>query len=103
MEDNKNYWRTITDDVNGTVHVLTNEQIKLVQKLRRKHYISEYIKNKDYSIDPEINPFPMNNANVPKRRFMPSENERMQIKKIIHAMKMGWIKEKEEKEKIDPV
>lgn len=34
---------------------------------------------------------------------MPSENERKKIKKIIHAIKMGWIKERPPKVKKDPV
>lgn len=45
----------------------------------------------------------MSNAPVSKKKFMPSENERKQIKKIIHAMKMGWIKERPEKIEVDPI
>lgn len=34
----------------------------------------------------------MYNGPVSKKRFLPSENERKKINKIVHAIKMGWMK-----------
>lgn len=82
---------------------MTKEQIELIQKIRRKTYINDYIKNADYSLEPEVNLYAMHNGPVSKKKFMPSENERKKIKKIIHAMKMGWIKIKPPKIDVDPL
>lgn len=92
MEDNKDFWRMIDDQFNNKVHVLTNEQIQLIQKIRQRKLVSDYIKNKDYSVDPEVNIFPMYSGPVSKKKFMPSEYERKRINRIVYAMKMGWMK-----------
>lgn len=36
----------------------------------------------------------MYNGPVSKKKFMPSENERKKINKIIYAIKRGWMKPK---------
>lgn len=103
MEDNKNFWRTIDDHFNNKKHVLTKEQIELIQKIRKRTFISDHIKSASYTVEPEADPFPMFNGPISKKKFMPSEYERKKINKIVHAINMGWLKIEPPKEKSDPI
>ena len=72
--------------------MLTKEQFNLVRKIRNRTYINDKIKNTNYCFDLPVNHMPMQRNDEPKRRFMPSKMERLKIKKIIKALKNGWIK-----------
>lgn len=92
MEENPAFWRTLYDELNNKVHVLTKDQIDLIMKIKNKAYINDTIKNKDYSYELPKNPFALNQAPVSKKSFMPSYNERIRVNKLVYAMKMGWLK-----------
>lgn len=102
-EENPNFWRTIRDEINGKVHVLTNEQIRLIKRIKDKTYINDKIKNTDYSYELPQDLFPMSESYLKKANYLPSKHEKLRINKIVHALKMGWLKPKSEKVKKDPV
>ena len=103
QEENPAFWRTITDELNQSVHVLSKEQFELIRKIRNRQYISDKIKNTNYAFELKQDIHPMSSAPIPKRRFQPSKWERLKIKKIVKAMKLGWLKPKAPEEKKDKV
>lgn len=104
MEQNQNpdFWRTIVDNLTGEVHHLTDEQISLIQKIQQRKYIDEGLKNKDYFYEVETNPSPMTKKDESQNKRKISMNEKKQISKIVHAIKMGWMKLEPKKIKADP-
>ncbi len=82
---------------------MTKDQIELVKKIKNRTYINDKIKNTNYSFELPQDLFPMSKRVIAKRNFMPSKYERIKISKIIHAMKMGWIKPKGPEVKRDRV
>lgn len=47
----------------------------------------------------EVEKMPIRNVPDHKRSFLPSKSEKKKVSKLVHALKMGWIKTEEEKEK----
>ena len=91
-ESNPDFWRTVYDELNQKTVKLTTEQIRLLKRIKNKAYIDDTIKNTDYNYEVPVDPRPMKDTPVIKRRFMPSMHERKKINKIVFAMKMGWFK-----------
>ena len=106
--ENKNWWRTITDDLQNKKVTLSDSDIKLLQSIRTNSYYSE---NASTELEefPEFtynSPFAINNSQyLPKRNFIRSAHERKIVNRLVHSIKMGWLKlaksdESEEKERI---
>lgn len=47
----------------------------------------------------EVEKMPIRNVPDHKRSFLPSKSEKKTVSRLVHALKMGWIKTEEEKEK----
>uniref|UniRef100_H2Z1B3 Ribosome biogenesis protein BOP1 homolog n=1 Tax=Ciona savignyi TaxID=51511 RepID=H2Z1B3_CIOSA len=105
--DNPEYWRTIFDKTTGRDHVLTQEELTLINRVQKGSFY-------DASYDP-YEPYvdffthekmihPVSNYPEHKRSFTPSLVEKRKVGKLVHAIKMGWLKvgqpKKEEDEEI---
>ncbi|KAK2188830.1 hypothetical protein NP493_122g03038 [Ridgeia piscesae] len=95
--DNPDYWRTVRDRLTNQKVVLSDKDVQLIQRFRRG-------KTVDPSTDPyapwvdtftsEVMIHPVTNRPEHKRSFIPSLWEKQEVGRIVHAMKMGWIKPK---------
>ncbi|XP_064641082.1 ribosome biogenesis protein bop1-like isoform X2 [Lineus longissimus] len=107
--ENPEYWRTVKDKSTGQNVILSKEDVETIQRIRKGKYT-------DTSYDPHepwteifVNEpmiHPVTNRPEHKRSFIPSHNERLKVGRMVHAMKMGWMKpmrlpdeENEEEEK----
>lgn len=110
--DDPNYWyvifehvlcifrRKVFDQQTGNNVELTDEQIEKLNNMATGRYS-----------DPTYNPYepfldifshkkeihPISNRPADKRSFIPSESERKIVGRLLHAMKMGWLKPKQKK------
>lgn len=93
--DDPNYWRTVKDKSTGQDVILTDEDVDLIQRLQKGRFPSS-------SMDP-YEPFedifshetmihPVTNHPAQKRSFVPSRIEKAMVSKMVHAIKMGWLK-----------
>eukprot|EP01022_Parablepharisma_sp_SALTPOND_P036115 TRINITY_DN976_c0_g1_i1.p1 TRINITY_DN976_c0_g1~~TRINITY_DN976_c0_g1_i1.p1 ORF type:complete len:1142 (+),score=102.52 TRINITY_DN976_c0_g1_i1:9391-12816(+) len=102
-KEDKNWWRYITDTLNNRKIRLSDEEIAMIQRIRKgKLADTESLDPNRYMVefdDPDFK-FPMNNAPPPKSRFVPSKWERQKVMKIVHAMRMGWIKPQSEADRL---
>lgn len=60
------------------------------------------MQNKDYGYEVEVNTNPMTKRDESKKKNTLSTVEWNLINKIVYSIKMGWMKPKVPKEKIDP-
>lgn len=91
-EENPDFWKTVYDELNNTTITLSDAQIELLRRIKDRAYVSDSIRDGDYSVPLDPQPYPMSHVQVSKRRFTPSLHERQRINRIIHAFKMGWLK-----------
>ncbi|KAL5467099.1 hypothetical protein EMCRGX_G031281 [Ephydatia muelleri] len=93
--DDPNYWRTVQDSFTGDQAVLTDEQLDLIEKIQSSQYpvpgFDPYEPYVDFFTHEKMI-HPLSNAPEPKSRFIPSKWEAKRISKLVHAIKMGWIK-----------
>ncbi|KAL3195337.1 hypothetical protein MRX96_015810 [Rhipicephalus microplus] len=93
--DDPDYWRTVKDKSTGQNVVLSDEDVDLIQRLQQGRYPSG-------SYDP-YEPFedifshetmihPVTSHPPQKRSFVPSRIEKQMVSRMVHAIKMGWIK-----------
>jgi ribosome biogenesis protein ERB1 len=106
------WWAKITDYLNNKSVKLSAGDLEMLRRVREGKFA-------DSSIDP-YEPFnyeveskdfihPLSSGPEPKRRFVPSKNERLIVSKYVQALKKGWMKtlaqkaqdEKEREEKED--
>ncbi|KAF3833409.1 hypothetical protein F7725_024613 [Dissostichus mawsoni] len=92
--DNPDYWRTIHDKQTGSDIILSDDQVALVNRLQRGQFgdlhFNEYQLRRDAA--------PVTNRPADKRSFIPSLVEKEKVSKLVHAIKMGWIKPKRHEE-----
>ena len=74
-EENPQFWRYIVDEVNNRKIKLTNDQIKLLKKIKDRRFISEKVKNTNYFYEIEHCPLQSNTTNIKKANFVPSKHE----------------------------
>ncbi|EAS04137.2 ribosome biogenesis protein bop1, putative (macronuclear) [Tetrahymena thermophila SB210] len=90
--EDPNWWRTIQDELNQREIVLTDEQLKLLERIRKGKFASKAIASNDYTVEYEYDgTMPLSSAPIPKRRFMPSKNERIKVNKLVQAIQLGRI------------
>ncbi|XP_067111897.1 ribosome biogenesis protein bop1 [Osmerus mordax] len=98
--DNPDYWRTVHDKMTGSDVKLSDEQIELVQRLQKGHFgdvnFNEYEPSVDF-FSGEVMIHPVTNRPQDKRSFIPSLIEKEKVSKLVHAIKMGWIKPRQPK------
>ncbi|XP_065140570.1 ribosome biogenesis protein bop1 [Paramisgurnus dabryanus] len=93
--ENPDYWRTVKDKMTGTDIRLTDEQVDLVHRLQEGKFgdvnFNEYEPAIEY-FSSEVMIHPVTNRPEDKRSFIPSLIEKEKVGKLVHAIKMGWIK-----------
>ncbi|XP_036372187.1 ribosome biogenesis protein bop1 [Megalops cyprinoides] len=99
--ENPDYWRTVHDKMTGTDIRLSDEQVDLVHRLQRGQFgdvnFNEYEPSLDF-FSGEVMIHPVTNRPQDKRSFIPSLIEKEKVSKLVHAIKMGWIKPRKPKD-----
>lgn len=93
--DDPNYWKTVKDSITGKEVVLTDEQIDMIQKLQQSCYPEESVDPYEPYVDhftAEKQLLPLSLVPKPKSSFIPSKWEHRKIVKLVHAIRMGWLK-----------
>jgi ribosome biogenesis protein ERB1 len=100
--ENKNWWRTVRDELNMRDVVLTDEQLVLIDRIRSGKMASKTIATSNYSVEiKNEDPFPVNAFPPSKRSFMPSKWERLKVNKILDGLLSGripWVPDQQPKE-----
>ncbi|XP_068188592.1 ribosome biogenesis protein bop1 [Antennarius striatus] len=93
--ENPDYWRTVHDKQTGSDIVLSDEQLELVNRLQRGQFgdvnFNEYQPQVEF-FSSDVMIHPVTNRPAHKRSFIPSLVEKEKVSKLVHAIKMGWIK-----------
>ncbi|KAM9384013.1 ribosome biogenesis protein bop1 [Pholidichthys leucotaenia] len=93
--ENPEYWRTVHDPQTGSDIVLSDEQVALVNRLQRGQFgdvkFNEYEPTVEF-FSSDVMIHPVTNRPADKRSFIPSLTEKEKVSKLVHAIKMGWIK-----------
>ncbi|XP_053672587.1 ribosome biogenesis protein BOP1 homolog isoform X2 [Anopheles nili] len=103
MED-PNFWRTVTDPQTGQKVVLSDADVGLIKRIMSgRNPDAEY---DDYEpfiewFTSEVEKMPINNVPDSKRSFLPSKAEKLKVGKYVHAIKMGWLKTRAEKKRLE--
>ncbi|KAK5884184.1 hypothetical protein CesoFtcFv8_020439 [Champsocephalus esox] len=99
--DNPDYWRTIHDKQTGSDIILSDDQVALVNRLQRGQFgdlhFNEYQPQVEF-FSSDVMLHPVTNRPADKRSFIPSLVEKEKVSKLVHAIKMGWIKPKRHEE-----
>ncbi|XP_051925880.1 ribosome biogenesis protein bop1 [Hippocampus zosterae] len=93
--ENPDYWRTVHDKQTGSDIVLSDEQVELVKRLQRGQFGDVNFDEFQPSVDfftKDVMLHPVTNRPADKRSFIPSLIEKDKVSKLVHAIKMGWIK-----------
>ncbi|KAI6075526.1 Ribosome biogenesis protein BOP1 [Aix galericulata] len=99
--ENPDYWRTVQDKMTGADIKLTDEQVDLVQRLQKGQFGDVHFDPYEPAVDfftHEVMIHPVTNRPADKRSFIPSLIEKEKVSKLVHAIKMGWIKPRKPKE-----
>ncbi|KAI7799242.1 ribosome biogenesis protein bop1 [Triplophysa rosa] len=88
-------WRTVQDKMTGADIRLSDEQVELVRRLQQGKFgdvnFNEYEPAVEF-FSSEVMIHPVTNRPQDKRSFIPSLIEKEKVGKLVHAIKMGWIK-----------
>ncbi|KAK5855563.1 hypothetical protein PBY51_005657 [Eleginops maclovinus] len=99
--DNPDYWRTVHDKQTGSDIILSDDQVALVNRLQRGQFgdvhFNEYQPQVEF-FSSDLMQHPVTNRPADKRSFIPSLVEKDKVSKLVHAIKMGWIKPKRHEE-----
>ncbi|CAH2009526.1 unnamed protein product [Acanthoscelides obtectus] len=102
MED-PDFWRTVKDPQTGQNVVLSEEDIQLIKRIRGQKIpdatFDEYAPWIEWFTS-QVEQMPIRKFPEHKRSFLPSKHEAKQVSKLVHALKMGWIKTREEQAKL---
>ncbi|XP_042201566.1 ribosome biogenesis protein bop1 [Callorhinchus milii] len=93
--ENPDYWRTVPDKMTGTEIRLSDQQIDLIHRIQRGQFGDSTFDPHQPSVDfftHETMIHPVTNQPAHKRSFIPSLIEKEKVSKLVHAIKMGWIK-----------
>ncbi|XP_023241895.1 ribosome biogenesis protein bop1-A-like [Centruroides sculpturatus] len=99
--EDPNYWRTVKDEMTGQNVILSDGDIEIIQRIQKGKF-------PDVTFQP-YEPFedfftyktmihPVTNRPEDKRSFIPSEIERKKVSRMVHAIKMGWIKPRKKRD-----
>nr|AAH12693.1 Block of proliferation 1 [Mus musculus] len=93
--DDPDFWRTVQDKMTGRDLRLTDEQVALVHRLQRGQFGDSGFNPYEPAVDffsGDIMIHPVTNRPADKRSFIPSLVEKEKVSRMVHAIKMGWIK-----------
>ncbi|XP_074681561.1 ribosome biogenesis protein BOP1 [Strix aluco] len=99
--ENPDYWRTVQDKMTGADIKLTDEQVELVHRLQKGQFGDIHFNPYEPAVDfftHEVMIHPVTNRPADKRSFIPSLIEKEKVSKLVHAIKMGWIKPRKPKD-----
>ncbi|XP_063708159.1 ribosome biogenesis protein BOP1 homolog [Culicoides brevitarsis] len=102
MED-PDFWRTVRDPQTGQDIVLSSEDITLIKNIMAGRNPDQNYDNYEPWIEwftSEVEKLPIRNIPAHKRSFLPSIGEKKKIGKLVHSLKMGWMKTREEQKRI---
>ncbi|OZC08933.1 hypothetical protein X798_04020 [Onchocerca flexuosa] len=99
--DDPNYWRKVYDRQSGGFVTLNDEEVRKLNAINASKYPSvgynPYQPFLDiFSSQTEIHP--ISNRPDSKRSFIPSLDEKRIVGKMVHAIKMGWVRPSRPKE-----
>ncbi|KAH9507709.1 Ribosome biogenesis protein 1 [Bulinus truncatus] len=93
--DDPNYWRTVQNKLTGQKVLLSDADIKTIQRIQSATHPggSEglYAPWIDFFSNEVMN-MPVTGRPPDKRSFIPSKWERQRVGQMVHALKMGWMK-----------
>ncbi|GAB6032701.1 Ribosome bioproteinsis protein 1 [Chamberlinius hualienensis] len=102
--ENPDYWRTVHDPSTGQDVVLADEDVEVIQRIQKGLYpdreYDAYAPWIDF-FSHEVSIHPVTNRPEHKRSFIPSLIEKEKVSKLVHAIKMGWLKPKTKTEDED--
>ncbi|XP_064610704.1 ribosome biogenesis protein bop1-like [Liolophura sinensis] len=102
--DDPNYWRTVTNEMTGQDILLSEEDLRTIQRIQAGKYPSSSTETYEPWVDffsSEVMIHPLTNRPEHKRSFIPSKWERLKVGQMVHALKMGWMKPSSEKKEED--
>ena len=102
--ENPEHGVTVTDPYTGQDVVLSQEDADLIQRLR-----SNKVPQAGYDMygewpewfSSEVLETPLRDIPESKKSFLPSHWERIKVGKMVHAIKMGWMKPRQDKKEDD--
>lgn len=101
MED-PDFWRTIKDPQTGQDVILSEGDIELITRIQKQKIpdvtFDEYAPWVEWFTS-EVMKTPLRKFPEHKRSFLPSKPEAKKVSKLVHALKMGWMKSTAELEK----
>ncbi|XP_070166286.1 ribosome biogenesis protein BOP1 homolog [Polyergus mexicanus] len=101
MED-PDFWRTIKDPQTGENIILSEADIDLIVRIHKQQIpdvkFDEYTPWVDWFTS-EVMKTPLRKFPEHKRSFLPSKIEARKVSKLVHALKMGWMKSTAEMQK----
>lgn len=95
------WWTKITDYLNNKEVKLSEADLEMLKRVREGKFADPNIdpfEDFDYRIDSKDFIHPLNGVADPKRRFVPSKNERNRVSKYVVALKKGLMKTLAQKE-----
>ncbi|XKL68637.1 hypothetical protein PGB90_006406 [Kerria lacca] len=99
MED-PNFWKTVKDKQTGKYVVLSDEDVEIIHRLESSKIpditFNEYAPWIDWFTN-EVMKMPLRKFPEHKRSFLPSRIEAKKVCKMVHALKMGYLKTKKQK------
>lgn len=101
MED-PDFWRTVKDPISGQDVILSTEDIELIKKINLRkmpHNFNEYEPWIDW-FSSEVEKMPISNVPESKKSFIPSASERKAVGRLVHSIKMGYLKVKSDRDKL---
>jgi len=104
--ENPESWRTVYDPQTGQDVVLSNEDVEHI-----KNIMGSKIPDGSYNpyqpwvdwFTSEVRETPVTSAPEHKRSFIPSRVEAIKVGRMVHAIKMGWMKPREPKVKREDI
>lgn len=100
--EDPDFWRTVKDPQTGQEVVLTDADIALIKRINSARIPNPEHEEYEPWIDwftSEVEKMPIKNVPDHKRSFLPSVSEKKRVSKMVHALKMGWMKTMEEVER----
>ncbi|XP_017148323.1 ribosome biogenesis protein BOP1 homolog [Drosophila miranda] len=100
--EDPNFWRTVKDPLTGQEVLLTDADIALIKRINSGRIPNE--EHDEYApwiewFTSEVEKMPIKNVPDHKRSFLPSGSEKKTVSRMVHALKMGWMKTTEEVER----
>lgn len=99
--DNPNYSRTVYDAVNDQHIVLNDHELSIIQQLRKHRFPDKNYNEHEDMVEfytSKIRHEQIGDGMEPKRRFIPSKHEARTVRRLVHALRNGWIKTAEQRE-----